>query len=125
MQRVFVVGVDGKPLMPCRPSRAKELLENGTRRRCLVDAFGFPKAHAKRAKTFQGWRNGDIARAVIPKGKYAGTVIGKVMIRHRPSFRIGKIDVHPKHLTRLHRSDAYEYEGTRLLPGLKAGVPAA
>jgi len=29
MQRVFVLGMDGKALMPCRPSRAKELLKAG------------------------------------------------------------------------------------------------
>ena len=67
-----------------------------------------------------------MARAVIPKGKNAGVVVGKVAIRHRPSFRIGKIDVHPNYLIRLHCADGYEYNGgTRLLPGLKAGVPAA
>jgi hypothetical protein len=81
----------------------------GRRQRCLTDAFGFPKAHAKRMKTFLGWRNGDMARAMIPKGKHAGIIIGKVMIRHRPSFRIKKTDVHPKYLVRLHRSDGYEY----------------
>jgi len=107
------------------PLRIKAI-GHGRRKRCLTDAFGFPKAHAKRARTFQGWQSGDVARAVIPKGKYAGIVIGKVAIRHRPSFMIGRIDVHPKHLTRVHRSDAYEYNGgTRLLPGLKPGAPAA
>lgn len=84
---------------------------HGRRKKCLTDAYGFPKAHAKRAKTFLGWRNGDTVRAVIPKGKYTGTIVGKVMIRHRPSFRVGKVNVHPKYLTRLHRSDGYEYGG--------------
>ena len=90
---------------------------HGRRRRCLPDAYGFPRAHAKRAKTFQGWETGDIARAVMPKGKYAGIMVGRVMIRHRPSFRIGKVDVHPKHLVRLHCSDGYEYnERSRFFP---------
>jgi RRXRR protein/HNH endonuclease len=82
---------------------------HGKRQRCLTDAYGFPKAHAKREKTFQGWQTGDMARAVIPTGKYAGMFIGKVAIRHRPSFRIGKVYVHPKYLVRLHRADGYEY----------------
>ncbi len=82
---------------------------HGRRQRCLPDAYGFPRAHAKRAKTFEGWRTGDMARAVIPSGKYQGTIVGKVMIRHRPSFRMGNIDIHPKYLVCLHRSDGYEY----------------
>jgi 5-methylcytosine-specific restriction endonuclease McrA len=121
------VGVSGEDVhIPALVPLRIRATGRGRRRRCLVDAFGFPRAHAKRTKTFLGWRTGDIARAVIPEGKHKGTAVGKVAIRHRPSFRIGKIDVHPKHLTRLHRSDGYEYNaGTRLLPGLKSGVPAA
>jgi len=84
---------------------------HGRRQRCQTDAFGFPKAHVKRVKTFQGWRTGDMACGVIPHGKYAGTITGKVTIRHRPSFTIGKADVHLKYLTRLHRADGYEYTG--------------
>jgi 5-methylcytosine-specific restriction endonuclease McrA len=84
---------------------------HGRRKRCLPDAFGFPKAHTKRAKTFQGWRTGDIAEAVVPTGKYAGTFTGRVAIRHRPCFRVGRADVHPKHLRRIQRSDGYDYGG--------------
>ena len=83
----------------------------GRRRRCLPDAFCFPRAHAKREKTFLGWRTGDMAVGRIPGGKHAGRVEGRVLIRHRPSFRIGKIDVHPKHLKKVHESDGYEYGG--------------
>ena len=121
------VGMSGQSVIVPNllPLRVKAI-GHGRRQRCLTDAFGFPKAHAKRAKTFQGWRSGDVARAVIPKGKHAGVIVGRVAIRHRPSFRIGKIDVHSKHLIRLHCADGYEYSGgTRLLPGLKSGVPAA
>lgn len=82
---------------------------HGRRTRCRTDAFGFPKAHAERSKTFRGWRTGDIARAVISSGKCAGTFVGRVAIRHRPSFRIGNLDVHPKYMSRLHRADGYEY----------------
>jgi 5-methylcytosine-specific restriction endonuclease McrA len=91
-----------------KPIRIKAV-GHGRRQRCRTDAFGFPKAHAKRAKTFLGWKTGDVARAVIPNGKYAGVVVGRVMIRHRPLFRIGKVDVHPKYLVRIHRADGYEY----------------
>lgn len=82
---------------------------NGRRQRCQTDAFGFPKAHAKRTRGFQGWRTGDIAKAVVPTGKNAGSFTGRVVIRHRQSFRIGRADAHPKYLCRIHRSDGYEY----------------
>jgi len=81
----------------------------GRRKRCFPDAFGFPKAYAKRSKTFKGWKTGDIARATIPKGKYAGTFVGRVIIRHRLNFKFGEIYVHPKYLVRLHCADGYEY----------------
>lgn len=84
---------------------------NGRRQKCLTDAFGFPKAHAKRAREFQGWRTGDIAKAIVPAGKYAGSFMGRVLIRHRLRFRIGQADIHPKYLRRVHRSDGYEYGG--------------
>ncbi len=56
-----------------------------------------------------GFATGDIVKAVIPRGKYAGTYVGRVAIRHRPSFRLNGIDVHPKYLTILQRGDGYEY----------------
>jgi 5-methylcytosine-specific restriction endonuclease McrA len=104
------VGVSGENVIAFAliPLRVKAV-GRGKRQRCQTDAFGFPKAHAKRAKTFQGWQSGDIARAMVPSGKYAGTFIGKVVIRHRPKFTVGKIDVHLKHLVRLHRGDGYNY----------------
>jgi hypothetical protein len=82
---------------------------HGRRQRCGTDKYGFPVRHAPRAKSFQGWRTGDIARARIPKGKYAGVHVGRVAIRHRPSFQMGRFDVHPRYLERLHRGDGYEY----------------
>jgi len=65
---------------------------------CRPDKYGFPKAHAPAAKSFLGFQTGDIVKAVIPKGKYAGVHIGRVAIRYRPSFRLNGFDVHPKYL---------------------------
>ena len=83
---------------------------HGRRQRCSTDRYGFPTRHAPRAKKFQGWQTGDLVRAVIPVGKYAGTQTGRVAIRFRPSFRLNGIDVHPKYLTRLQHADGYAYE---------------
>lgn len=75
---------------------------HGRRQRCLSDKFGFPRAHSKRAKIFQGWRTGDMA-------KTKDGVFGRIAIRHRLSFRMGKRDIHPKNLVRIHRTDGYDY----------------
>lgn len=34
--------------------------------------------------------------AMIPSGKDKGTYTGRIVIRHRPSFRLGEIDVQPR-----------------------------
>lgn len=79
---------------------------HGRRQMCVPDPFGFPKQHKERHKTFMVYRTGDIVKATTPKG----SMEGRVAIRHRPSFRIGKIDIHPKYLRRVHRADGYSYE---------------
>jgi 5-methylcytosine-specific restriction endonuclease McrA len=82
---------------------------HGRRQMCVTDAFGFPKQHKARHKRFLGYQTGDICTAVISSGKYKGTYTGRIAIRHRPSFRLGKIDVHPKHLRCVQHADGYEY----------------
>lgn len=83
----------------------------GKRQMCQTDKYGFPKQHRTRQKQFFGFQTGDIVRAVVPKGKYAGTHTGRATVRSRPSFLLNGFDVHPKYLTLLHQSDGYSYEG--------------
>ena len=103
---------------------------HGTRQRCRPDKYGFPngaigygeetspslapKAHAPKAKFFQGFQTGDIVRASILKGKFSGNYVGRIAIRFRPCFRLSTaghkpFDVHPKYLQTIHKSDGYEY----------------
>jgi len=88
---------------------------HGERQRARLNRYGFPVGHKAGAKRFLGFQTGDIVRAVIPAGKHAGTIIGRIAIRFRPSFAFvpsadGKVfDVHPKYLTLLQRSDGYVY----------------
>lgn len=85
----------------------------GRRRRCNPDRFGFPRGHAQRQSGFFGFRTGDVVRARVPKGKHAGTQIGRVAVRSSGSFRVGVCDgVSWKHCRLLHRRDGYEYEGS-------------
>lgn len=79
---------------------------HGRRQMCTTDKYGFPRQHKKRCKTFMGYRTGDIVKAVTPKMSIAG----RITIRHRPSFLVGKKDgIHPKYMHRLHRADGYQY----------------
>jgi 5-methylcytosine-specific restriction endonuclease McrA len=82
---------------------------HGKRQRCITDRYGFPKSHAPDARSHMGFRTGDLVRADIPRGRYAGTHVGRIAIRHRPSFRLNGFDVHPKHLRLLQRGDGYAY----------------
>ena len=82
----------------------------GTRRMCNTDKYGFPQSHRQKERTFLGFKTGDMVLAVIPKGKYAGVHVGRIAVRHRPSFKLNGFDVHPKYLKLLQRNDGYEYQ---------------
>jgi hypothetical protein len=70
---------------------------------------GIPIWHRARLKQYHGFRTGDIVRAIIPRGKYAGTHIGRVTIRRRHPFELNGRDVHPKYCHVLQRADGYDY----------------
>lgn len=82
---------------------------HGRRQRCGTDAQGFPVRHAPRAKRHHGFQTGDLVRATIPTGRHAGRHQGRIVIRHRPGFRLNGFDVHLRHLTRLQQADGYAY----------------
>ncbi|MBV8315346.1 MAG: HNH endonuclease [Planctomycetaceae bacterium] len=82
---------------------------HGKRQRCGTDKHGFPIRHAPRKKFEKGFRTGDIVRAVIPKGKFAGVHVGRVAIRFGQNFQLGKVSAHPRHLQTVHRADGYAY----------------
>jgi 5-methylcytosine-specific restriction endonuclease McrA len=83
---------------------------HGSRRMCRTDKYGFPKAHRTRKAMFRGFQTGDIVKAEIPKGKFAGRHVGRLSaVRQRPSFTLNGFDVHPKYLKRIHRADGFEY----------------
>jgi 5-methylcytosine-specific restriction endonuclease McrA len=88
---------------------------HGERQRARLNRHGFPVGHKTGTKRFLGFQTGDLVRAIVRTGKNAGTYVGRVAIRFRPSFTVhpntgGKAsDVHPKYLTLLQRSDGYAY----------------
>lgn len=81
----------------------------GSRQMVNSDKYGFPRGKPKQAKRVHGFQSGDMVKAVIPSGKYAGTQKGKVSVRSNGSFKINGIDVNWRYCRQLWRSDGYAY----------------
>ena len=94
---------------------AIEAMGHGERQRARLNKYGFPVGHKSGAKSFSGFQTGDLVRACVPRGMHAGTHVGRIAIRFRPSFALKAsgadkpFDIHPKCLTILQRSDGYVY----------------
>jgi 5-methylcytosine-specific restriction endonuclease McrA len=86
---------------------------HGTRQMCRTDAHGFPKSHRARQKQYFGMQTGDLVKAIVPKGKYVGTWIRRVVVRASGWFDVvidgKKASVHQQYCTRLWSSDGYAY----------------
>lgn len=81
----------------------------GSHQKCGTDKHGFPIRHFGREKRYMGFQTGDLVKAVVPSGKYAGVHVGRVTIRRRPRFRLNGFDVHPEYLSIVQRGDGYAY----------------
>jgi 5-methylcytosine-specific restriction endonuclease McrA len=102
-----VIGADTQTLYVYSTGR-------GTYQRQHSDAYGFPRGVPKmREKSVRGFRTGDMVRATPPRGKYAGTYVGRVAVRANGQFAIcakdKRIDVIWKHCGVLQRADGYRY----------------
>jgi hypothetical protein len=83
-----------------------------------MDRFGFPRSAAKRFKRVKNFQTGDIVKALIPGGKNASVLIGRIAIRASGSFNIttsaGVVQSIRWHRCRLlHRADGYTYPTTK------------
>ena len=92
---------------------------HGNRQMCRVDKYGFPRTKAKQFKRVHGFQSGDMVKAVVPKGKKAGTYVGPVAIRASGNFNIktksGTIQgISYRHCKILHRADGYTYQKGKL-----------
>jgi hypothetical protein len=93
----------------------------GTRQMCNTNKFGFPISHRTRQKQFFGFQTGDLVRANVPKGKYAGIWTGRVMVRAKGNFDIkdgvGKRvcqGINHRYMQLLQRNDGWQYEKTKI-----------
>lgn len=81
----------------------------GSYSRTRTDKCGFPWRRLTRTKRHHGFRTGDLVRAVVPTGKFAGVHTGSVTIRQRPGFKIGMAEIHPKNMRLVQQADGYSY----------------
>lgn len=87
----------------------------GQYRRTNVGKSGFPRGYLPRRKEVLGFRTGDMVRAVVPKGKYAGTHEGIVVVRRSGYFDIKRNGqrvaqgISARYFERVQRSDGYGY----------------
>jgi len=99
---------------------------HGNRQMCGTNKYGFPIRHRTRDKKYFGFCTGDIAKAIVPKGKYVGTYIGSIAIRASGYFDIkngaGKRIVQGishKYFKTVQHFDGYRYEtGNAFLPAI-------
>jgi 5-methylcytosine-specific restriction endonuclease McrA len=97
----------------------------GSYARTRTDKYGFPRLRLPRQKQFFGFATGDLARAVIPTGRYAGTHTGRVAVRTSGSFAIrtahGTATARHTYFRLLQRANGYAYttrrEGVASPPG--------
>ena len=83
---------------------------HGSRQMCSMNKYGFPRTGPKQAKKVHGFKTGDIVKAIVPKGKYAGTHTGKVAVRCIGAFRVGEVDgINWKYCSLIHSTDGYAY----------------
>ncbi|MEU8801676.1 RNA-guided endonuclease IscB [Spirillospora sp. NPDC048819] len=85
----------------------------GTYARTRTDRHGFPRLRLPRTKRFFGFATGDLARATVPAGRWAGTRTGRVAVRSSGSHTVttpaGAVKTSHKNLALLQRGDGYGY----------------
>lgn len=84
----------------------------------------FPRGYLLPVKSVKGFQTGDMVRAVVPKGKHAGTHIGRVAIRATGSFNLHtsglvRQGISHKHMHLIQRNDGYKYERMAIPPTTK------
>jgi len=88
---------------------------HGCRQVTRTDRFGFPRQTAKKGGAVFGFQTGDMVRATILKGKYAGIHSGRVAVRATGSFniqtKVGLIaGINHKYCELTHAKDGYAYQ---------------
>ncbi|PTQ51897.1 MAG: HNH endonuclease [Hydrogenibacillus schlegelii] len=92
----------------------------GTRRMCNPDKYGFPRGHREARKRYFGFSTGDLVRAVVPNGKYAGVWTGSVVVRASGFFDLKDVagkriaqGIHYRSIRLIQRGDGWRYDRFR------------
>ncbi len=81
-----------------------------SRQMCRPDKYGFPRTGSKQSRMVKGFQTGDIVKAIVPSGKFAGSYVGRIAVRAKGNFSLGgKFDVNHKYCKRIHAQDGYSY----------------
>lgn len=86
----------------------------GSRQFCLMDRYGFPRTSAKKQRSVQGFRTGDVVKARVTQGKKKGTYSGRVAVRLTGNFCIDTIDgkmdgINHRYCQKVQHADGYVY----------------
>ncbi|MET9255662.1 RNA-guided endonuclease IscB [Streptomyces sp. NPDC003717] len=109
------MGQDGTGRIVRFPGRAlvADAVGRGVYARTTPDRYGFPRLRRPRAKRHHGFITGDLVRATVPGGRWAGTWTGRVSVRTRGQHSIatpaGRVDVPHRLVRLLQRGDGYMY----------------
>jgi len=82
------VGIVGSVLDWNKPTLQIKCMGRGWYQRTRLTAQGFPRGYLMREKSVHGFQTGDMAQAIVTKGKKIGTHYGRVAIRASGSFNI-------------------------------------
>jgi len=126
LDAICVGKVDGVVSYPTQVVVARAT-GRGTYRRAQPDAYGFTTGHYRkpgepvnpssghkpRRKSYFGFQTGDLVRAVVPNGKYAGVHVGRVAVRSSGSFvivtRVGKVETSHRHCRLTQLGDGWSW----------------
>ena len=98
-----------------RPVLKIRAMGRGCYQRTRLTAYGFPRGYLPRTKQVKGFQTGDMAKAVVPTGKKAGTYVGRIAVRTSGNFNIqtpqGLIQgISHRHCKIVQRGDGYGYQ---------------
>ncbi len=84
------VGITGSSIQIPQKIRPLEIKAQGrgTRQKCRVNRYGFPRTRAKSEKRSKGFQTGDLIIAKVSLGKKKGRYRGRVAVRKTGNFNI-------------------------------------
>ncbi|MEV0489083.1 RNA-guided endonuclease IscB [Streptomyces atratus] len=100
-----------------QPVQIVKATGRGTYARTTPDRYGFPRLIRPRRKQHYGFATGDLVRATVRNGRWAGTWTGRISVRssgqHSLTTPAGRFNVSHVNLRLLQRADGYAYSAAQ------------